>query len=37
MGPTKPGQLMETNRIRNLPICIEEVDMGALVDKCTAR
>lgn len=27
------SQLMETNRIRNLPICIEEVDMGALVDE----
>lgn len=27
------SQLMETNRIRNLPICIEEVDMGNLVEE----
>lgn len=27
------SQLMETNRIRNLPICIEEVDMGTLVEE----
>ena len=27
------SQLMETNRIRNLPICIEEVDLGKLVDE----
>ncbi|GAB1445483.1 ATP-binding protein [Flammeovirgaceae bacterium] len=27
------SQLMETNRIRNLPICIEEVDMGVLVEE----
>ncbi|MGB4972442.1 MAG: HAMP domain-containing sensor histidine kinase, partial [Cyclobacteriaceae bacterium] len=27
------SQLMETNRIRNLPICIEEVDMSKLVDE----
>jgi signal transduction histidine kinase len=24
---------METNRIRNLPICIDEIDLGALVDE----
>ena len=27
------SQLMETNRIRNLPIVVEEVDMGELVDE----
>ncbi len=27
------SQLMETNRIRNLPICIEEIDVSALVDE----
>jgi len=27
------SQLMETNRIRNLPICIEEIDLGGLVDE----
>lgn len=27
------SQLMETNRIRNLPICVEEVDMNSLLDE----
>lgn len=27
------SQLMETNRIRNLPICVEEIDMGKLVEE----
>ncbi len=27
------SQLMETNRIRNLPICVDEVDLSALLDE----
>lgn len=27
------SQLMETNRIRNMPVCVEEVDLPALVDE----